>query len=55
VKFCFAGIHSFGVVIAFFPCGKLLVAHRRESRAPLWPESPGLFISSLLAYFCEVL
>jgi hypothetical protein len=38
VKFCIAGIHSFGVVIAFFPCRKLSVAHRRESQERLWPE-----------------
>ncbi len=55
VMFCIAGIHSFGAVIAFFPCGKLSVAHQRESREPLLPEPSGSFVSPLLAYFCEVL
>ncbi len=55
VKFRIAGIHSFRLVIVFIPCRKLSVAHRRESREPLWPESSGSFISSLLAHFCEVL
>jgi hypothetical protein len=35
VKFCIAGIHSFRCLITTFACGKLLVAHLRESQKQL--------------------
>ncbi len=53
LKFCIAGIHSFRCCDRLLSLWKVVGSSSGlYQREPLWPESPGLFFSSLLAYFC---